>query len=210
MGEAKRRRAAEAAREPLLRAADQVGHALRRLANAASGALGADCYVHAALGRELLADLGFSARLVVGEVAWRVGAGSGDVISHTLREQAYAPAGLSPEQMATAYHAWLVVDQDIIDFTTYQLERKARALDAADGGHTTVSWRPDVLVLPVHRVMDYRQVAQALKPGVAFYQEHPELQEMVASQDEVDPEDLTAARLLLANPEMQVFGPNDR
>lgn len=209
MGEAKRRRAAEAAREPLVRAADQVGHALRRLALASSDKLGADCYLHAALGRELLADLGFNARIAVGEVAWRVGAGGGDVISHTPREQAYAPAGLSVEQMAAAYHAWLVVDGDIVDFTTYQLERKARALDAADGAHTTVTWRPELLVLPADRVMGYRQVAQAHKPGVAFYQEHPELLELAASLNRIGPEDLMAARLLLVNPDMQVVGPND-
>ncbi|MEX3765156.1 hypothetical protein [Paraburkholderia phenoliruptrix] len=189
---------AEAVRAPLVQAADKVGYALRRQANPGSSGLGADCYVHAALGRELLASLGFNARLVVGEAAWGIGEGCGDVISHTPREKAHSPEGMSPEQMAVAYHAWLVVNENIVDFTTYQLKRKARALDAADGGHITVTWRPDVLVLPAAGVMGLRQVAQSHNAGVAFYQEHPELLELMALMYEVDPDNLTPTRLLLA------------
>lgn len=213
MGEAKRRREAiealKARSAKLVPAAEQVGHALKRLATAASGNLGSDCFMHAALGQVLLADLGFAARIVVGEVAWRVGRGDGDVISHTHREQAYSPAGMTPEQRAMAYHAWLVVDDTIVDLTTYQFEFKARMLDAADGKHTTVLWRPDVLVLPLREVASYRQTAAAPEPGVAFYQAHDELLDVLMSGYRADPKDLHDARLLMANPDMQAFGPND-
>jgi hypothetical protein len=213
MGEAKRRRnEIEALRERVAKledAAEKAGHALRRLAAAASGNLGSDCFTHAALGQALLADLGIKADIVVGEAAWRVGPGRGDVISHTPREKSFSPEQMSPEQQAHAYHAWLIVGGVVVDLTTYQLETKARMLDAADGGHTTVEWRPAVLVLPEQRVSTYEQTAASLKAGVAFYQAHEELQSLVTSQYEIDPEDLAAARVLMANPDMVAFGPNN-
>jgi hypothetical protein len=210
MGEAKRRRmAADARKAELALAVGRVGSALRRLATAASGQFGSDCYVHAALGHQLLADLGIEARIEVGEAAWRVGSGDGDVIAHTPRVQGFAPENMPPDKQALAYHAWLVVDGNIVDFTTYQFERKARELDAADGGHTTVTWRPEALILPVGLVLSYRQVAQAPKPGVAFYDAHPDLLQLMAAQFELQAADLAVARLLLTNPEMNVFGPND-
>lgn len=213
MGEAKRRRSEiEALKERIAKleeAAEKAGHALRRLAGAASGNLGSDCFVHAAIGQALLADLGFNADIAVGEAAWRVGPGRGDVISHTPREKSFSPQQMNPEQQAHAYHAWLVVDGVVVDLTTYQLETKARMLDAADGGHTTVEWWPAVLVLPKQRVSTFEQTAASLKAGVAFYQAHEDLQALVTSQRELDPEDLAAARLLMANPDMVAFGPND-
>lgn len=210
MGEAKRRRmAAEAGSAELALAVGKVGSALRRLATAASGQFGSDCYVHAALGRQLLADLGFDVSLEVGEAAWRVGPGDGDVIAHTPRVQGFAPENMPPGKQALAYHAWLVVAGNIVDFTTYQFTRKAQELDAADGGHTTVTWRPEALILPVGHVLSYRQVAQSPKPGVAFYDAHPDLLQLMAAQFELQAADLAVARLLLTNPDMNVFGPND-
>ncbi|MBK3779966.1 hypothetical protein G3A43_06835 [Paraburkholderia aspalathi] len=206
MGEAKRRRDAAAARgTELLQATARVGNALKKLATAASSHLGSDCYMHAVLGRELLADFGFQARVAVGEAAWRVGDGDGDVVTHTPRVKGFVPEG----KKGLGYHAWLVVDGHIVDFTTYQLDRKAKELDAADGGHTSVTWAPDPLVLPVGLVLSLRQVAQSARAGVVFYDAHPELLQLVSAEYEIDEGDLANARLLVANPDIRVFGPND-
>ena len=209
MGEAKRRRAAEEARSAALRqVTERVGATLRKLASAASANLGSDCYLHAALGRELLGDFGFDARVVAGEAAWRVGEGDGDVIAHTPRVQGFAPSSMPPGKLALAYHAWLIVDSHVVDFTTYQLPRKGLELDALDGGHTSVDWAPEVFVLPVSLLPSYEQVARSPKSGVAFYDVIPGLAEKMASTYELDPENVAVARFILANPDVNVFGPN--
>ena len=70
MGEAKRRKAGQAA---LIAAADRVSSALRRMALAASASFGGDCFLHAELGRILMADYGFTCVRKSGYAAWRVG-----------------------------------------------------------------------------------------------------------------------------------------
>lgn len=199
MGEAKRRRAAL---EKMHYAAHSVGTAIRKLATAASSNLGGDCYLHAALGRALLADLGIEARLVAGYASWRIGPQDGDVIAHVRQVQGYLPAGAQ----GFAYHAWIEVAGTIIDFTTYQLRRKAAELDALDGGSTTVAWCPDLLILRRRDVRTYADVAK-LHQGLAFYEEAPGLESLLAEQFSLDEGDLATARLILANPEIRVMGP---
>lgn len=205
MGEAKRRKGRQAARGDELRAAVAlVGHAIRRLAIAASGNLGSDCYSHAVLGQVLLNDLGFDARLAIGEAAWRIGPGDGDVISHTPRVGGYVPEG----GVGFAYHAWLVLLDCVVNLTTYQLERKARDLDAADGGHTQVDWCPQALVIPLDQVKTYEAVAAAESAGVCFYLDRREIHDFMMRLGRLDDDDVRAARILLAHPETQVMGPN--
>jgi hypothetical protein len=183
----------------------RVAIALRKLTTAASSRLGGDCYVHALLGRALLADLGFEARLVVGFAAWRIGRGDGDVVAHTLRTQGHVPPG----GRGFPYHAWLNCNGFIVDFTTYQLRLKAQALDAADGGHTTIDWCPDYFLLPPYGVRSYEDVQQAMHAGVAYYEARPELEYLVHGASGPDPDDLQTVRLILANPGVTVYGPRN-
>ncbi|KVP65575.1 hypothetical protein WJ96_04195 [Burkholderia ubonensis] len=210
MGEARRKRAqAEllaAQRGPLEDAVKKVSHALRRLAEAASASLGADCYTHAELGRVLLADQGFTFQTRVGFAAWRVGRGDGDVLSHVPNVQAYLPAGANG--MGFAYHAWLESVDWVVDVTTYQLRRKGQELDAADGGHTSVDWCPDYLLLTRAQVSTYKKVAQAPGPGLAYYESNDDLTVRMAQSYQLDAEDVATARLILSNPDMRVLGPN--
>ena len=203
MGEAKRKKLQQAANEArLMEMSRQVGSALRKLATATSDRLGVDCFVHAELGRRILQEHGVESRLVVGFAAWRVGQGDGDVISHTDKVKAFLPAGGE----GFAYHAWLESYGYVVDFTTYQLVVKARSLDALDGGSTTVDWCPDMLVLPKDEIRSYKDVAQ-LDPGLAFYQEEPGLADRLTQSFEFDPVDLENLRLIMASPDVEVFGP---
>lgn len=201
MGEAKRRqRQAQTFDYQFIEA---VGGAIRKLASAASGYLGGDCYLHAAIGKELLASNGIQAEIAAGYAAWRTGPADGSVISHTAKEVSYLPSGAQ----GFAYHAWLVAGEHIVDFTTYQLPRKAAELDAADGGHTELEWCPELLIAPLRSVCSYREVAQG-DAGMYFYERHAKVEALLASTFALAPEDLETARLILASPDVLVLGPN--
>ena len=53
----------------------RVSSAIRRLATAASGNLGSDCYVHAVIAQSILARLNIKSSIVVGYSAFRIGDG---------------------------------------------------------------------------------------------------------------------------------------
>lgn len=188
-------------------AAERVGPALSKLALAASDRLGFDCLLHAAMGQRLLADVGISSELIVGCAAWRVGPGDGDVVAHVFQVKGYLPPGA---EFGFPYHAWLRSGDVVIDFTTYQLRRKAAELDALDEGCTTVQWCPEFLVEPVSNISAYSAVAAAPEAGLFCYEHIPQLQTRVQASTVWDhDEDLTIARLIMANPNMQVMGPNN-
>lgn len=202
MGDAKRRRQQATIDLPhLTKAANDVGAAIRKLATAASSHLGSDCYLHAAIGQALLQDLGIPSQIVAGQAAWRVGDNGGDVISHVTTAKGHLP----PDAQGFAYHAWLESADHIVDFTTYQLRRKAADLDAYDGGRTDVVWCPEVLVLDRQSIRSQTDVA-ALNHGVAFYKTEPSYALLLQKQFSLDPRDLYVARMILANPHLQVMG----
>ena len=182
----------------------RVSNALRKLATAASSHLGSDCYLHMELGRVLLSDLGLQADRALGFAGWRAGEDKSDVIAHVPFVQAHSPSSVK----AYPFHAWLVCQGHVIDFTTYQLRIKGKLLDAADGGHTNVTWCPDFLLLPLKETRTYRQVVSGFHPGFAYYEVRPELNSMLESKSEPDPAAIGVARVLIANPDVVVFGPN--
>jgi hypothetical protein len=204
MGESKRR---AAAREQLNEAIQQVdiprlAAAIQKLATAASGHVGSDCYAHSTIAQEILARLGVQARLVVGYAAWRVGDGDGDVILH-------APApGMVEQPGGVPYHVWLEIDDHLLDLTTYSLPTKAAQLDALDGGHTSVTWFPDYLFVPRKSISSIESVIQ-LWAGIYYYSHDPEVEaRIIGEAPELDETDVQAAWLLYQNPEVQAIGPN--
>lgn len=207
MGEQRRKAAAgvtfETRRAQVDQAARLVSAAIQKLATAASASIGGDCYLHAELGRVLLADLGIIGRVTFGFAAWRVGPGDGDVISHTSQEQAYCPPGVR----GYPYHVWLTVDNFVLDFTTYQLPLKAKMLDELDHGATSVEWAPPYLLLSSKEVKTYRAVAQAPNPGHAHYEERYGLRPLLNPRP-IEADDIAAARLILQNEQIVVVGPN--
>ncbi|ABD72141.1 hypothetical protein Rfer_4455 (plasmid) [Rhodoferax ferrireducens T118] len=187
----------------------RLASALQKLMTGASPQLGADCLLHAQMAQTLLDQEGVPTRLVLGEAAWRVGPGDGDVITHSPNVGGFAPQGAK----ALAYHAWLESGTKIIDFSTHSLRTKAAQLDAFDGGKTAVEWCPPYLVLERAQSLTLKEVAQADSAGVACYQEIPGLREFMIEQclvKEVDAGNLQLLRLVFDQPEIKVFGPNNR
>jgi len=191
--------------ESLSLAIEQVSHALRRLAEATSAHLGSDCYAHAEIARQLLAEKGFAFDLKVGAAAWRVGPGDADVVAHSPHVEGHLPPGGG---IGMAYHTWLESPAWVLDFTTYQLRRKAHALDQLDGGKTHVDWCPPYLCIPHSHNRTLSEVAEALGPGVACYLGSPALSEVMKPGFVLDETELANARILLSNPNMQVIGVN--
>jgi len=188
---------------------ERLSAALRKLTISASQSLGSDCAAHAYLSQRVLADEGIHTRVVIGAAAWRIGPGDGDVISHVPQTNGVQVA-LQPK--AFPYHAWLETDTHIIDFSTHTLGLKASQLDAMDGGHTTVAWCPDFLLLAREDVKSYRDVAQAPREGVAFYREIPALLGLMIARgfiDEANEEDLYVLRMIYRNPDIHVIGVED-
>ena len=187
----------------------QLSEALRKLTVSTSAHLGADCMLHANLAQRFLSDHGIATRVVVGEAAWRVGPGDGDVIVHCPAIHGYAVANVA----ALAYHAWLDDGDNVIDFTTHTLVHKAQQLDAFDGGKTCVAWCPPFLVVPRAQLQTLNEVTMAANQGVCCYRELDGLAAAISShlprQSQVDEEALTILRLLFANPTIVLRGPND-
>ncbi len=180
----------------------KVSAAISKLATANSSCFGADCYLHAALAVHLLQDLNVFSRIAVGAAAWRVGDGDGDVISHLPGTKSVVPQG----KIGIAYHAWLAIGSDwILDLTTYQLPSKAKSLDEIDGGTTDVRWAPAHLLLHSSEVRPFKDVAQ-LHHGLAFYQEIKGADVFMAGHFQLDPADLTCARMIMLNPTVNVVG----
>lgn len=206
MGDAKRKRAREALLDAKVEQSgavfSAVASALRRLARAASANLGGDCFVHAALAAQLLADEGLHADVEVGFSAWRVGEGDTDVIAHL------PTPGMVPQPGGAPVHAWLEIGNWLFDPTVYQLEAKARMLDALDGGRTNVTWRPDYLLARKSCISSYKAVAQG-HAGLFFYESNDSARRAIGVVAPPDPEDLAAARVLYSNPHLEVFGPNN-
>lgn len=205
MGEAKRRREHAAQMDQQVAGAADVfagvSGALQRMAEAASANIGRDCLVHALLAAELLADAGIPATVVVGYAAWRVGEGDGDVLSHVPNPSIAAQPG------AEAYHAWLEIGDWIFDPTTYQLDAKARALDALDNGQTQVDWAPPYLLVRKATVSSFEAVAQGGQ-GLYHYIANCAVRQRVMDAAVLDPDDLATARFLYRHPAVDVVGPN--
>ena len=214
MGQAKQRQLRESAFLADLNSKvniEQLAKAMQKLATAASGSLGADCYMHAALPQVILQDHGVPARITVGFASWRIGQGDGDVISHAPMPGAVQFSKDSGR--AAPYHVWLTLKQEglswVLDFTTYQLAQKAADLDAMDGGKTTVAWCPDFLLRPAGHSSSLAAVAKG-DTGLFHYEENAQLSEVIlANSIPVDPMDVSTLRIIYANPDIYVQGPND-
>jgi hypothetical protein len=178
----------------------RLSSAIRKLATVASDRLGADCFVHAAIIREILGEMGVVAKLVGGYTAWRLGSGDSDVILH-----APMPGMVIPEK-ALPFHVWLEVEGHLYDVTTYQLRLKAQQMDAQDGGKTNVEWCPDYLYVPKSSISPLIDVVQK-NAGMYYYERNQDIERrVIETAPEPDAEDVNNVWLLYQNPDCKVRG----
>lgn len=154
-------------------------NAVRAVISAVTSAHTADCLLYATVTAAALGYLGIvGAEARMGSSMWRIGAGDGDVIVHAIEVQGpkFGPAVASH---ALPFHAWVEVDDTIVDFTTWTLPAKARILDSLDGGTTSVEWCPDFLVAPVSSSHSLRDVQCGLDAGLYAYIRHEAIEQAV-------------------------------
>ncbi|WP_087866115.1 hypothetical protein [Comamonas thiooxydans] len=206
MGQAKQKQKALAANyDSINEAAAKVSHAIIRLFNATSLQQGADCFTVATVAQGLLADLGIATELVAGHASWRVGPGDSDVIGHQESGQQLIMGGLQ----GFAYHAWLVFPGKglLVDFTTYQLPLKGAQMDAMDGGTTVVNWAPSYLLVAASTCQSERAVLMAAEPVAYHYDPKPAILARLMETYQESPDNLSMARMVMANPDVNVMGP---
>lgn len=149
--------------------AGQVATAVRTIATTASSRLGTDCIWHALACQHLLAHEGITARLAAGYAAWRVdGQDPGAVVCHHVEGSAVA-VGTG----GFLFHAWVACGGQVFDATTYQFRQKLAALDAADGGRTTLTWCPEYLLVERTDCQPWRSVRDGLRAGLFCYDAIP-------------------------------------
>ncbi len=204
MGQARLRAAArEQLNEAMIKVdLPRLSAAMRKLASAASGQLGGDCYIHSSIAQAILGRMGVEAKIITGFSAWRLGNASGDVIVH-------APIPGMPDQPGLPYHVWLEIGSHILDLTTWSLRLKSKQLDELDGGHTNVDWCPDFLYVPKRTVSSLKDVTN-LGAGLYYYEFNQATADRVnAAASAPDEGDIEICWTLYNNPALAVYGPND-
>lgn len=199
---------------------EAFAQAVRRTVSAVTDAAGGDCVLYARIAAGVLEQLGIPARAMAGSAAWRVGGGDSDVLSHA-RELAGAGMHVplsgrdGTELPAAMFHAWALIEAHppvIVDCSTWSLVDKARALDAADGGKTSVQWSPACLFARADQVVSLHEVRQAHHAGAFFYARHADIEQMLglerpdAGLDRAVAAALVAYRTLAAGQRVRLIG----
>lgn len=194
---------------------DKLGLAFKRTLGATSESYGTDCVLYAKVGAIVLNQLGLkNAKAVSGEAIWRVGEGDGDVISHSISSMNSSIVMPSEAKAAGMFHAWIECDDEVIDFTTFSLRAKAKILDMADGGKTSVDWCPEYLWVKKSSCSSLQDVMNSWDFGVYAYVRVPEkeseLLATTASLDETAASVLNVYRMLESGVDVNVLAIDEK
>lgn len=184
--------------------------AIQRAFAAGSRHIGADCFEHAGMVARFLRDVGLCARVVVGGVAWRVGAKAHEVVSHTPLVLGAGSGGAVP------LHAWVELEDErgrlILDMTTYQLPMKVRLLDEMDGLTSLVTWAPEYFLCEPSSTSTFDEVENGSQPGLVYYEEDKDRGAQIVREIEsagVDAHYYLAVKAVYGNPDVVVLGPGN-
>lgn len=156
-------------------AMDNLAQAIRKVLMHQSVLAGAGGVLYAHVGAWALQRLGLvQAKAVAGGALWRVGEGARDFVCHDYQANQPQPCvpwyatggGALPSSMV---HAWVQCGGFILDFTTFSLPMKAKALDSTYGEATHVRWAPDYLCVTRADCLPADKVRQSCDAGVFSY-----------------------------------------
>ncbi len=181
---------------------DLLARSIQKLAQASSPAVGRDCVLHAYLCQGIIRRLGVQTQLVIGDAAWRVGPGDGDVIVHSQQH------GTQLDSVGAGYHAWLQAGNWLLDFTTYQFASKGQRMTAMDGIPMRVDWNPSYLFRPLKQISPFATVVQK-NAGLFYYQQNQAMQDHILAGFVPDDSDIEMLWLIYNNPDVNIFGPNN-
>ena len=163
------------------------------------------CYIFAYVGQALLKRFHIDAEIHLGYAGWRLGPNSDDAVLHYPSHHTTAIQG---SKLWFAYHAWLCFEGSIVDLTTFQLRMKAKELDGVEGVHTTVTWCPGYLVLPLTSVLTLSEFRNSTTPGAAYYARRPQIESFVKETEKIDRELIQIGNLLLSRPKTPILTPH--
>lgn len=133
-----------------------------------------NCVLVAHVLHEVLLGNDIENEVCIGYAVWSVGKGNNDIITHI-------PNPSIPIENAVDIHAWIEISEGrkILDFTTYQLKKKARLLQEADGLKTNVLWCPNYLFTTQDKLKSLNEIKRSKFAGKYGYQRDSKLEEIV-------------------------------
>lgn len=128
----------------------------------------------------ILTEVGIKNNVCLGFAVWSVGQDKNDIITHLPNSMTQIG-----QEGGMVIHAWVEVGEDrkIIDFTTYQLKKKGKLLEVADGLKTNVKWCPDYLVTTQDKLKSLDQIKHSKYAGNYGYQRVPKYEEAMIASD---------------------------
>jgi hypothetical protein len=185
---------------------DTVTRATRAVARVAADRPldGRDCVYQSKLLSALLNHHGIVARVAVGHVIWRVGAGVADVIAHN--PGTYIGPPTIADRSGFEGHAWVEIADFIVDSTSYQWAQKLEQLGLVNGCKPKLDWPQDVLVLKPGRLKKSLDAVLRARTFAAHYQALDDFKPVLDCCD-VPPEDLIAVQCAFAALQPQCVDP---
>ena len=121
--------------------------------------------------------LNIESNICIGYACWSVGTGINDILNHMPNISITETTDLSSIMM----HAWIEIEEKkrILDFTTYQLKKKAQFLDAIDGFKTNVEWCPNYLYSDQSKLKSLEEIQTLSEAGIFGYQREKHYEDTV-------------------------------
>ena len=133
----------------------------------------ANCILVANVLNYILLDQGIENYICIGYAAWSVGQGNNDIITHLPSSRPINDVS------GIDVHAWIEIGAEriILDFTTYQLKKKGKLLEEADGLKTNVKWCPSYLITSQDKVKSLSEIKKSKFAGKYKYEKDNKLKE---------------------------------
>jgi len=133
-----------------------------------------DCAMLSYVAQRLLVDFDINVEVRAGFAAWRVGPAEFEVLGYYSE----------PWEMDFSLgHAWVEYGPLILDFSTFQIVRKVRALDAEVNQKTAILWNPpEFLIASREEIRSFDDVRNGTHPGLFYYERRRESEALLRNK----------------------------